>query len=161
MAFVNDYLSDDEMEMFKKLNISYPDATGINGIIGYSPNAYKFKVLRETCTIDREAEIYFYYCGTERYDKENIPKMQYFYLLWKEEFGNDILTIILERERKYDNENHSEKIIFWKKKDIYFVLTDNKINDKIILKIKEALSVYNISGDPDNKENNRRVDFDF
>lgn len=161
MAFINDYLSDEEMEMFKKLNIPYPHDTGKHGIIGYSPNAYKLKALRRTCTIDRAEEIYFFYCGTEKYDMENIPKDHYFYLIWNKELGNDIVTIILEQIYGQSNDNHKEHIISWKIVDCYSKYAGKITDEKIITKIKEALSVYDISGHPNIKADNSRVKFDF
>lgn len=80
-----------------KKNISYPSATGISGIIGYTSEAYTLEILRPSCTIDREGKIYFFDCGLEKYDFDNIPTMRYFYLLWNKELGNDIVTVILEK----------------------------------------------------------------
>lgn len=160
MAFINDYLSNEEMEMFKKLNIQYPLATGINGIIGYSLGAYKLKALRETCTIDREEEIYFFYCGTERYDKENIPKEHYFYLLWNKELSNNIVTIVLEQKCKRID-NSMEYLICWEMKSCYSKTGNINIDEKIILKIKEALSVYGIDGNPDYPIEDDLVEFNF
>lgn len=161
MAFINDYLSDEEEEMFKKLNISYPAATGITGIIGCSPNTYLLKALKRTCTIDRNEKLYFFYCGTEQYDMENIPNDHYFYLLWNKELGDKIVTIVLEKIYKSIDNNQTEHIIFWKIKKLYIEEEHKKIKELIILKIKEALSVYGIDGEPGYILKTTKVDFDF
>lgn len=148
MAFINDYLNEEEMEEFKRKAIPFRNDYDSGIILGYNENATKSFLSRVECTFDREEKIYLFYCGTEKYDFENIPKEHYFKLVWENEFGNDAISMTLENKYKNFSGKAEDVIICW---DItYLSLNINNAGkkDKLISKLKEALAVYGFNGRP-------------
>ena len=89
MGFVNDYLTDEEQEMFEKRAIPN-GATWKGGILGCNlPN-------KAICTIDRENHVYLFDLGT--YHDALDFDLYNFELVWDDVLGNIGVTFTMKYE---------------------------------------------------------------
>ena len=155
MGFVNDYLTDEEQEMFRKRAI--PNGAhwrGEGAILGYEP----YDLM--PCTVDRENHVYLFDLGTYHdaldYDLYN------FELVWDDVLGNIGVTFTMKYEYT------SERIIGGVGRDILW--KDFKLNlpyelyskrELIIDKIKEAMQTYGTTGRPGAPIPEYKIEFDF
>lgn len=158
MAFVNDYLTEDEIEKFRKLNISYGKmiCDEDNEAVG-TESAYFREGVR--CTLDRDKKMYLFYCGNDSsFGREELWSPDFFIFI--QEKQNETIVTKVGLERTHPN-GFSE--IFWK---LYFInaqLYEKRVeydSKNVIEDLKNALRVYKVDGDP------RRIDvtkikFDF
>ena len=154
MGFVNDYLTKEEREMFRKRAI--PIGVwwrGKGAILGYDKSDSEL-----LCTIDRENQIYLFDLGkdhaSEDYNEYN------FALVWYD--LNDDKGIQFTIQRKYVGDYIIGVGCDMEWYNIKLGLSDKLYSKrKIILDIiKEALTVYGVDGYPD-LQPNVNINFDF
>ena len=89
MGFVNDYLTKEEQEMFRKRAIPN-GANWIGGILGYEP----YDLV--PCTVDRENHVYLFDLG--KYHDALDLDLCNFELVWDEMLGNIGVTFTMKHE---------------------------------------------------------------
>lgn len=158
MAFVNDYLTDEEIEKFRKLNISYGKkiCSVSDRAVGTMNSIIMGGVI---CTIDRSNGMYLFYCGTDQaFGREEFWSPDFFIFI--KEKKNETIVAKIGLERTHPN-GFGE--IYWKLYCINAQLYEKSVNydsKNVIDDLKNALRVYKVDGDP------RRIDvtgikFDF
>lgn len=158
MKFVNDYLNDEEMKEFEKRAIPYPNDRP--GVIGYYPYVNENPLTWLRCTLDREEKVYLFYCGKDRYDFENIPEKDYFVLISDKILGDSIVTFTAKQEYLSDPISGRGYGILWKLTSLNLPGVLKERRDKIENIIKDAMSAYGVSGNPEANVN-YTVEFDF
>lgn len=152
-GFVNDYLTKEEQEMFRKRAIPN-GATWRGGILGYEGCD------DVRCTIDRENHVYLFDLGT--YHDALDFDLYNFELVWDDVLGNMGVTFTMKYEYT------SERIIGGVGRDI--IWKDFKLNlpyklhskrELIIDKIKEAMYTYGTTGRPGAPIPEYKIEFDF
>ena len=153
MGFVNDYLTVEEQEMFRKRAIPN-GATWRGGILGYEP----YDLV--PCTVDRENHVYLFDLG-KYYDALDLD-LYNFQFVWDDVLGNIGVTFTMKYEYT------SERIIGGVGRDILW--KDFKLNlpyelhskrELIIDKIKEAMYTYGTTGRPGAPIPEYKIEFDF
>jgi hypothetical protein len=153
MGFVNDYLTDEEQEMFRKRSI--PIGVwwrGKGAVLGYKPGDLV------SCTIDRENNVYLFNLG-KHHDAEDID-VENFKLVWDDLCGNEAIDFSTKAKFVGDYREGLGYDIMW----YNFVLsvTDDLYAKRqlIIDKIKEALTAFGVRGTP-GLRTGVNVKFDF
>ncbi len=150
MAFVNDYLTEEEIEKFRKLNISYGKKICItsNEIVGTEKSIIRGGVI---CTIDRTDGMYLFYCGDDQaFGREEFWSPEFFVFI--QEKPNELIVTRVGLKRSYPK-GHSLRC--W---ELYCI--NSKIYEtnceydpkRVIVDLKSALDVYGPNGDPRKKE---------
>lgn len=154
--FVNDYLTDEEQEMFRKRAIPN-GAHWRGGILGYEGCD------DVRCTIDRENHIYLFDLG--KYHDALDLDMYNFELVWDDVLGNRGVTFTMKYE--YTSERIIGGVgrnIIWKdfKLNMQYELHPKRelVRELVIDKIKEAMQTYGTSGDIGWKPK-YKIEFDF
>lgn len=154
MGFVSDYLTVEEQEMFRKRAIPMRIWwKGEGAILGYDiPDS---QIL---CTIDRKNHIYLFYLGKDR--TLNDPTERNFALVWDDLSGNTGIQFTIKR--KYVGEYILGVGCDMEWYNLKLDLSDKLYQKRntILDKIKEALTVYGVDGDPD-PQPNVNINFDF
>ena len=158
MAFVNDYLTEDEIKQFRRLNISYGKKISIvsDKIVGTKNSRVYGGVI---CTIDRANGMYLFYCGDDSaFGREEFWSPEFF--VFVQEKQNETIITRVGMEMLFQN-HHTQ--ICWK---LYCINTKCYETDRdsdsgnALDDLKAALRVYGINGDP-RKEKQPDVVFDF
>jgi hypothetical protein len=143
MAFVNDYLTDEEKEIFRQRAIP----TGVfwkGGILGYNPYS------KVRCTLDRDEHIYLFDLG-KYHDAEDLDELN-FALVLDSSLGNEAIQISVKMDF-LSKSIHGEDGVLWH--SLSLGLPKNLIYDKdtIIDIFKKALVSYGVNGMPGRKVN--------
>ena len=150
-GFVNDYLTKEEQEMFRKRAIPN-GATWKGGILGYEP----YDLV--PCTVDRENHIYLFDLG--KYHDALDLDLYNFELVWDDVLGNIGVTFTMKYESIGEYVDGVGRDIIWKdfKLNLRYELRSKR--ELIIDKIKEAMQTFGTSGDPGYKPSYKAY-FDF
>ena len=151
MAFINDYLTEEEIERFRGYNLKYHKKCGKNHkILGTVKGINGVR-----CTIDRERKMYLFNCGDNAMiRRDTLEPIIYFALVIDGEKPYVAYITLYEKHGLVEEQGYS---IFWK-----FLGIDNQgeYSDDIILQYtKEALSKHGLEGYPEEKP--RLTKFDF
>ncbi len=153
MAFINDYLTNKEIEKFKEYQIKYaPKCTNNHKVLGTEKRRGGI-----WCTVDRERKVYLFYCGDNYRERlDGLGASQYFAMVINITDPN-VFYISLERQiGVMDKDGYN---ILW---DLIGVETKSNVKefDALTLELlKEALGVYGLDGDPQKMQ--RIVKFNF
>ena len=150
-GFVNDYLTKEEQEMFRKRAVPN-GATWRGGILGYEP----YDLV--PCTVDRENHIYLFDLG--KYHDALDLDLYNFELVWDDVLGNIGVTFTMKYESIGEYVDGVGRDIIWKdfKLNLRYELRSKR--ELIIDKIKEAMQTFGTSGDPGYKPSYKAY-FDF
>ena len=138
-GFVNDYLTKEEQEMFRKRAIPN-GATWRGGILGYEGCD------DVRCTIDRENHVYLFDLGT--YHDALDFDLYNFELVWDDVLGNMGVTFTMKYE--YTSERIIGGVgrdIIWKEFKLNLPYKLHSKRELIIDKIKEAMIIFGLDGD--------------
>ena len=152
MGFVNDYLTDEEQEMFRKRAIPN-GATWIGGILGYAPGDLM------PCTVDRENHVYLFDLG--KYHDALDLDLCNFELVWDDVLGNRGVTFTMKYEAIGEYVDGVGRDMIWKDFNLNLPYEFRSKRDVIIDKIKEAMLTYGISGRPGASIPKFKIEFDF
>ncbi len=148
MAFVNDYLTEEEKAKFEEYNVLYHEACNHAGLrVGVGSGRIK-------CTLDRERSIYLFHDINSIERREFIREVDYFVLVAVEEDKVSVAYFDLE-----DITTSTEYHMYWHMSSYECMSVTNISNERIILYLKEALSAYGISGRIG--KSTAKVGFDF
>ena len=151
MAFINDYLTEEEIERFERYNLRYHEQCS---------NYHKFLGTVKTrkgvsCTIDRERKIYLFNCGDNAMiRRDTLEPIIYFALVIEEEHPQVAYITLYLNDGLIKKDGYD---LFWK-----MIKLNNNTNysDKLILNfVKEAMSIHGYDGVP--RLGKRIVKFDF
>ena len=150
-GFVNDYLTKEEQEMFRKRAIPN-GATWKGGILGYEP----YDLV--PCTVDRENHVYLFDLG--KYHDALDLDLYNFQFVWDDVLGNIGVTFTMKYESIGEYVDGVGRDIIWKdfKLNLRYELRSKR--ELIIDKIKEAMQTFGTSGDPGYKPSYKAY-FDF
>ena len=160
MGFVNGILTEEEIETFRKLNISYGEKIykKDDNVIGIRISRFAKGV---KSTFDRDKKMYLFYAGDDSsFAREELWSPDYFIFISFETSDLALIRIELKRE-----ENNSHDVCKrWKKINIKgeYYKSGKKI-DKIsnyYQDIKEALSFYGVDGEVSDSVRHNVI-FDF
>ena len=139
MGFVNDYLTKEEQEMFRKRAIPN-GATWKGGILG-------FKCYGDVrCTIDRENHVYLFDLG--KYHDALDLDLYNFELVWDDVLGNMGVTFTMKYE--YTGERIIGGVgrdIIWKDFNLNLPYELHSKRELIIDKIKEDMIIFGLDGE--------------
>lgn len=158
MAFVNDYLTEEEVEKFRKLNISYGKkiCSVSNQVVGTKKRIIKGGVI---CTIDRNNGMYLFYCGDDQaFGREEFWSPEFFVFI--QEKQNELIVTRVGLKRKHFN-NYSRQV--WSLYSINSKCYKTSIeydSKNILAYLKEALNTYGFDGDP-REIDDESTEFDF
>ena len=139
MGFVNDYLTKEEQEMFRKRAIPN-GATWRGGILGYEGCD------DVRCTIDRENHVYLFDLGT--YHDALDFDLYNFELVWDDVLGNMGVTFTMKYEDIGEYVDGIARDVIWKEFNLNLPYEFRSKRELIIDKIKEAMQTFGTSGDP-------------
>ncbi|MCR5208900.1 MAG: hypothetical protein K6C99_01670 [Lachnospiraceae bacterium] len=158
MAFVNDYLTEDEIEKFRKLNISYGKmiCNEDNEVVGTESAYYKEGI---RCTLDRDKKMYLFYCNDDQaFGREEFWSPEFFVFI--QEKQNELIVTRVGLKRKHFN-NYSRQVWSLYSINSKCYKTNIEYDSKNILAyLKEALTTYGFDGDP-REIDDERTEFDF
>ena len=152
MGFVNDYLTKEEQEMFRKRAIPN-GATWIGGILGYAPGDLM------PCTVDRENHVYLFDLGT--YHDALDFDLYNFELVWDDVLGNMGVTFTMKYEDIGEYIFGVGNDIIWKNFKLNLPYELHSKRELIIDKIKEAMYTYGTTGRPGAPNPEYKIEFDF
>ena len=152
MGFVNDYLTDEEQEMFRKRAIPN-GATWIGGILGYAPGDLM------PCTVDRENRVYLFDLG-KYHDAVDLDLCN-FELVWDDVLGNNGVTFTMKYEAIGEYVDGIDSDVIWKDFNLNLPYEFRSKRELIIDKIKEAMQTYGIDGWPGTPTLEYKIEFDF
>ena len=150
-GFVNDYLTKEEQEMFRKRAIPN-GATWRGGILGYEGCD------DVRCTIDRENHIYLFDLGT--YHDALDLDLYNFELVWDDVLGNMGVTFTMKYEDIGEYVDGIARDVIWKEFKLNLPYKFHSKRELIIDKIKEAMQTFGTSGKPGYKPSYKAY-FDF
>ena len=150
-GFVNDYLTKEEQEMFRKRAIPN-GATWKGGILGYEP----YDLV--PCTVDRENHIYLFDLG--KYHDALDLDLYNFELVWDDVLGNIGVTFTMKYEDIGEYVDGIARDVIWKEFKLNLPYEFRSKRELIIDKIKEAMQTFGTSGDPGYKPSYKAY-FDF
>ena len=150
--FVNDYLTVEEQEMFRKRAIPN-GAHWRGGILGYAPGDLM------PCTVDRENHIYLFDLG--KYHDALDLDLCNFELVWDDVLGNIGVTFTMKYENIGEYVDGVGRDMIWKDFKLNLPYELHSKRDVIIDKIKEAMLTYGISGRPGASIPKIKIEFDF
>ena len=150
-GFVNDYLTKEEQEMFRKRVIPN-GATWRGGILGYEP----YDLV--PCTVDRENHVYLFDLG--KYHDALDLDLYNFELVWDDVLGNMGVTFTMKYESIGEYVDRVGRDIIWKEFRLNLPYEFRSKRELIIDKIKEAMQTFGTSGDPGYKPSYKAY-FDF
>ena len=150
-GFVNDYLTKEEQEMFRKRVIPN-GATWRGGILGYEP----YDLV--PCTVDRENHVYLFDLG--KYHDALDLDLYNFELVWDDVLGNMGVTFTMKYESIGEYVDRVGRDIIWKEFKLNLPYEFRSKRELIIDKIKEAMQTFGTSGDPGYKPSYKAY-FDF
>ena len=150
-GFVNDYLTKEEQEMFRKRVIPN-GATWRGGILGYEP----YDLV--PCTVDRENHVYLFDLG--KYHDALDLDLYNFELVWDDVLGNIGVTFTMKYESIGEYVDGVGRDIIWKEFNLNLPYEFRSKRELIIDKIKEAMQTFGTSGDPGYKPSYKAY-FDF
>ena len=151
-GFVNDYLTKEEQEMFRKRAIPN-GATWKGGILGYEP----YDLV--PCTVDRENHIYLFDLG--KYHDALDLDLYNFELVWDDVLGNIGVTFTMKYESIGEYVDGVGRDIIWKDFNLNLPYKLRSKRELIIDKIKEAMYTYGITGRPGAPIPEYKIEFDF
>ena len=151
MGFVNDYLTKEEQEMFRKRAIPN-GATWRGGILGYEP----YDLV--PCTVDRENHVYLFDLG--KYHDALDFDLYNFELVWDDVLGNMGVTFTMKYEDIGEYVDGIARDVIWKEFNLNLPYEFRSKRELIIDKIKEAMQTFGTSGDPGYKPSYKAY-FDF
>ena len=151
-GFVNDYLTKEEQEMFRKRAIPN-GATWKGGILGYEP----YDLV--PCTVDRENHIYLFDLG--KYHDALDLDLYNFELVWDDVLGNIGVTFTMKYESIGEYVDGVGRDIIWKEYKLNLPYKLHSKRELIIDKIKEAMYTYGITGRPGAPIPEYKIEFDF
>lgn len=138
MAFVNDYLTNEEKEVFKQRAIP----TGVfwkGGILGYDPYS------KVKCTLDRDEYIYLFDLG-RHHNAEDLNEHN-FRFVWDSLSGNEAILISVKKNFLHKS-IHGEDGVLWSSLSLGLPQNLNSEKKTVIDKFKEALVTYGLNGKP-------------
>ena len=137
-GFVNDYLTVEEQEMFRKRAIPN-GATWKGGILGCNlPN-------KTRCTVDRENHVYLFDLG--KYHDALDLDLYNFELVWDDVLGNIGVTFTMKYESIGEYVDGVGRDIIWKEFKLNLPYKLHSKRELIIDKIKEAMIIFGLDGD--------------
>jgi len=142
MAFVNDYLTEEEKKKFAGYQLKYaPKCSNCNSILGTVK-----RLGGMWCTLDRERKFYFFDCGVNDRDwLDGKNCFNYFALVLEE---SDICLAYIALEKLHGSVEKDGYEILWDFKELDNRCR-NKYSDELILSyVKEALDAYGLRGKP-------------
>ena len=151
-GFVNDYLTKEEQEMFRKRVIPN-GATWRGGILGYEP----YDLV--PCTVDRENHVYLFDLG--KYHDALDLDLYNFQFLWDDVLGNIGVTFTMKYESIGEYVDGVGRDIIWKDFKLNLPYKLHSKRELIIDKIKEAMYTYGITGRPGAPIPEYKIEFDF
>ena len=135
MAFVNDYLTEEEKKKLEEYNLLYPDKSDYNSLkLGVGKGNVR-------CTLDREHEIYLFHSVNTFERRENIRSYDYFSLVIVKDNIASVAHFYLEN--MHDNFNYHK---IWKLRGIDLRNIQNVKEKEVTRYLKEALVGYGIRG---------------
>jgi len=152
MGFVNDYLTKEEQEMFRKRAIPN-GATWRGGILGYEP----YDLV--PCTVDRENHVYLFDLG--KYHDALDLDLYNFQFVWDDVLGNIGVTFTMKYE--YTSERIIGGVgcdILWKDFKLNLPYELHSKRELIINKIKEAMLTFGLD-EGIGWEPKYKIEFDF
>ena len=98
MSFVNDYLTDEEQEFFRKKAVHYgnPLYRERCGILGYEPYS------KVKCTVDREKQIYLFDLGYKFFEEDHYKHG--FGFVWDDMLGKEVIIFELSYQLTFSEE---------------------------------------------------------
>ena len=151
-GFVNDYLTKEEQEMFRKRVIPN-GATWRGGILGYEP----YDLV--PCTVDRENHVYLFDLG--KYHDALDLDLYNFELVWDDVLGNMGVTFTMKYESIGEYVDRVGRDIIWKEFKLNLPYEFRSKRELIIDKIKEAMYTYGTTGRPGAPIPEYKIEFDF
>ena len=151
-GFVNDYLTKEEQEMFRKRVIPN-GATWRGGILGYEP----YDLV--PCTVDRENHVYLFDLG--KYHDALDLDLYNFELVWNDVLGNMGVTFTMKYESIGEYVDRVGRDIIWKEFKLNLPYKLHSKRELIIDKIKEAMYTYGTTGRPGAPIPKYKIEFDF
>ena len=133
MAFINDYLTEEEKKKFEQYNFLYHVNTDDEGV--------KLGTGSESCTIDRENEMYLFHSVNTFERREFMIKIDYFSLVIVK---NNIASVAYFDLKNLGDSSEYHKI--WKMEGYDLTNVKNIEEDNVIKCLKEALVGYGIYG---------------
>ena len=148
MAFINDYLTEEEKKRFEKYGLNYPAGSGKETLkLGDDGTNCK-------CTVDRIQQIYLFHTTNSFQGRELIKMIDYFSLVFEKDGKGYVAYFDLEAINN-DKEYHK----LWKMRGFDANLVKHLSDKEIVKYLKEALDVYGISGRKGNSKAN--IGFEF
>lgn len=151
MAFINDYLTNEEKDVFKLRAIP----TGVfwkGGILGYDPYS------KVKCTIDRDEHIYLFDLG--RHHDAHESDDYHFALVWDSLFENEVVLYSLKGKYLYEPIPGNGVGMYWHSLELGCTKKMESKKTIVINKFKEALISFGLDGDS-NLKANLNIKFDF
>ena len=135
MAFINDYLTEEEMAKFEEYNVWCPkesDHAGLKLGVGYG---------RILCTVDRERKMYLFHNENSLERREFIRAIDYFTLVLIKNGSVSVAYFQLKCVRRYMGYHK-----YWKMCGKDTTLVNDFLMEEVLIHFKEALCAYGISG---------------
>ena len=146
MAFINDYLTEEEKKKFEEYNLLYPAISDHKGL--------KLGVQGYCCTVDRERGMYLFHSISSFERREFIRSYDYFSLVIVKKNTVSVAHFYLE-DVTVDFEYH----MIWAMRGINISNVKSISKKEIIGYLKEALVGYGIYGEPG--LSTARIGFEF
>ena len=143
MAFINDYLTEEEIERFRGYNLKYhKDCSRNHKILGTVKCFGKVY-----CTVDRERKIYLFNCGdNSMIRRDTLEPIIYFALVMEDEIPH-VVYACMDRQDGLISPNGA--YVNWKLIKLDNFNYKKYTNEDVLFLIKEALSEHGYDGDPE------------
>ncbi len=158
MAFVNDYLTEDEIEKFRKLNISYGKmiCKEDNEVVGTESAYYKEGI---RCTLDRDKKMYLFYCGDDQaFGREEFWSPEFFVFI--QEKQNELIVTRVGLKKTHPNGFSQRVWSIYCINSKYYETNIEYDSNNILADLKEALTTYGFDGNP-REIDEASTEFDF
>lgn len=152
MAFINDYLTEEEKARFEEYNVMYPrecDHAGLRIGVGNG---------RKSCTIDREREMFLFHARNSEDRREYDEYIDFFTLVIVKDNKPSVMYINLEKESGMTREDKDYDFL-WKCRGWNMDRAKEYSQEELLEYVKEALCAYGCTGSVKNLKFNVKFDF--
>ncbi len=142
MAFINDYLTEEEVERFKSYQLkNAPGCTNNHKILG---TVQRLGGIR--CTVDRDRLMYLFDCGVnDRMWLDGLSEAQYFALVIENEKPCLAYFALIKDYGSLENDGYHTK---WELEGIDNRCKDKYSDDELCNYLKQAMCAYGLGGEP-------------
>ena len=139
MAFINDYLTQEEKERFEEYNIMYSEESS------YSRRKVGVGSGRKSCTLDREHQMYLFQ-SINTYNRQEFGETtEYFTFVFVKEGKASVMYVNLEEDRSTPYEERDYDIL-WELKGYEMSKTNGYTEEELMGYFKEAMCAYGSIG---------------